>query len=235
MTRGRKAAPVLYRADTIDMLGPVLSTYLQTSQEPLDAAVWLLANLNEIRLPIVFKSPSSRLQNQLTRYAVAEFARRKWAADVSMMMGGKGFDAVTSQWVKAEGELLLTLFNLIVDVCGVSSQPYFPAAMWAFCLLEGEVSLRSRLSELDESPPDSKTLITRHFESATGDLKAGENPFTTPLCKQIFDVAIAEAARSTGRKSDHTGFTARSWLPYLDARADAAKFLRKKELKIYEL
>lgn len=236
MARGRKAAPLLYRADQVDMLGPVLASRLNAPNTSMEVAIDLLSNLNyEPRLPAPFRTPAAKIQNQLTRYAVADVVRRRWNRDLAITMRGKGFDGVTAAMVKAEGLLMIRLLNLVVATQAVTDGTPPPAIWWALVTLEGGATLRPRLYGEDEAWPKTKTEFIAAFKSITGDLMSYKNPFVMPYTTLLFDSAIEQALKETGRKADKDGFYVRDWQTYLEARADTVKFLKKKGTKMGEI
>lgn len=234
MARGRKAAPVLFRADRVDAIGPVWVEQYKLVGNPLIAAFDVLSNLNYISLPAAYHTPSAQLENQVTRYAVANVVERRWNKSVAMALNGKEVDQITRALAETEGALLNTLLNLVIDALAGSDYTSPPALVWAYMVINGGCSLRSRLLSGPESEPSTKAKTVSDFEAATTKLRRGQNPYTDRYTRLVFDIAIAQADKGTGRKADKNSFHARTWLPYLEARADAAKFLRKKGVKMYE-
>lgn len=228
MPRGRKPSPKLWNPYQADILGPFSGDLLISGDTPMAAATTFLANLGDFYRPP--ENETEMLMNLMMRWGVGDVVRRKFGVNIQPTLGAKPLDRNSKRLVKQEGLLLTKLLNLVSDVYLLRPYDYpHPVYWWIGCAMEG-CSLRG-LYGSNGGWPTSKTETVRGFESFTASLKARENPFTLPNSERLFDTALEIADYSTGARQDEDEFYCRSLRPYIQARSDAAKVLRKKETK----
>lgn len=230
MVRGRKPLekPLLWSPHVIDVFGPVYVESLLKSDWPMHRTIEALASIEDIRPS---KTDIAFGQNLVTRWAMSDVIRRKWNPKMSPAYLGVKLNRDTSKLVKLEGLMLTKLLQLVSEVFLIAPSGYkHPATWWGLCCVEG-CSMR-RLKHSSEDWATTKKQSLREFEGITAALRKRENPFQLSHSRKLFDLAVTMAEAGTGSTADKDSFYARGYKPFLDARAETAKYLRGKKVQI---
>ncbi len=232
MARGRKATPVLWRPDTVDVKGPIYVGAL--ADQPMGQVLEVIGCLPS---PKFFGDAVATISSVNLRYAVAEVIRQRWYPPMRIALNGQKPDSTTRKLAKAEGLVLSKLLDIINEIFLLNPSGYtHPAYWWFECILC--IGDHSPQMAIDTERGDKKSLVWQRYEGDTAKLRGNtngiDNPFSNRASRLVFDQAIALSQNSTNCEEDRTSsqFYPSKYLPYVEARSKVSALLRKEGTKL---
>lgn len=145
---------------------------------------------------------------------------------------GKPLKARTLKYIRMFGAEATALFNLVSDVYAVRAIAGFSSAaeVWAALMLEGLPKSGHFRSEHSEGLTKQKAVD--EYNAHSGALAQRNNPFGPGTAHNaFFQVACLYAQQATGQKENRLSIYARSFRPYLAARAELIDYISSKKSK----
>lgn len=229
MARGRKSGVVLWRPDVVTERGPIYVSSLR--KQPMGVVLQAASLLPD---PEYFHDEIKTLSDIYLRWAIADVIRRRWYPKMKIATSekkGGGFSAIERAQVQAEGLVLSRLLDIAAEVSLFKNGGYKHYAYWWFACIREASTHRLSAMKMGESSPTKRSLLSI-YEGQTSKLRERRNPFPPGSSKDLFSFAISTAEEATNAKIDADHFYPSKYIPYLEARSNLAKIVRKKGLDV---
>jgi len=225
MARGRKSGAILWRPDIVEEEGPIFVASLR--KQPMGEVLRAVSKLPD---PDHLDDKISTISDVYLRWAISDVVRRRWCPRMRIGTSDKRkFTALERSHIEAEGLVLSRLLDIAAEVFLLNKGSYDDYAYWWFeCCRESNAHRLSAMHLGKQNP--TKRDIVSVYEGHSAKLRQRQNPFALGVSATMFDTALKLADSGTSRKADSEHFYLKKFIPYLEARANLAQVVRKKEL-----
>lgn len=233
MVRGRKSGAVLLRPDIVKEEGPIFVASLRN--QPIGEVLRFVSGLPD---PEQFSDKLQLCSDIYLRWAIADVVRRRWCPTMRVESMGERLTATERNHIKAEGQVLSALLDIVSEVSVFDDGGYAHHTYWWLdCCREPSTHRMSswRIDSSAETKAHVLSTYEGHSRMLRGSGRANnqkENPFLFGPSSRLFGKAIPMALGGTGKKADADHFYFKKYDPYLKARAELAKTIRKGGLGI---